>query len=119
MATKPDDRGTVTVEAALGLGGLTVVLALLIAGLAILTAHLRCIDAAREAARLLARGQPDRAAAAVHTIAPDGAQLQVDRTGDAISVEVAADPIAGLLPGIHLHATAYAIAEPGTDPAHA
>ena len=113
------DRGTVTVEAAFSLGGLTVVTVLLIAGLSALTGHLRCIDAAREAARLLARGQPAEAAAAVHAIAPAGATLAVRRTGDGIDVEVTADPVGGLLPGVHLAASAYAVAEQGTVAGHA
>ncbi|HKN55841.1 MAG TPA: TadE family type IV pilus minor pilin [Amycolatopsis sp.] len=108
------DSGTVTVEAAIGLGGLTVVVAMLLAGLTVVTGHLRCADAAREAARLLARGQPQQAEAAVHRLAPGGARLGVRRTGEGIDVEVVADPVGGLLPGIHLRAGAYAVAEPGT-----
>lgn len=113
------DEGSVTVEAALGLAGLTVVTVLLVAGLTVLTSQLRCTDAAREAARLLARGQPHEAAAAVHQIAPSGASLSVQQTGDAISVQVTARPAGGLLPAVHLDATAYAVAEPGTEAANA
>lgn len=109
------DEGSVTVEAALGLAGLTVVTVLLIAGLAVLTSQLRCTDAAREAARLLARGQPQEAAAAVHEIAPRGADLSFEHIGDKITAKVTAHPAAGLLPAIHLNATAYAVAEPGTE----
>lgn len=109
------DEGSVTVEAALGLAGLTVVTVLLVAGLTVLTSQLRCTDAAREAARLLARGQPQEAAAAVHKIGPPGADLAFERTGDTITAKVSADPAAGLLPAIHLGATAYAVAEPGTE----
>ncbi|GAA4551519.1 TadE family type IV pilus minor pilin [Amycolatopsis samaneae] len=107
------DRGYVTVESAIGLGGLTVVLAILLAGIAALSGQLRCTDAAREAARLLARGQPQEAASAVHTIAPGGARLDVQRAGDGITVEVGAGALGGLLPGVHLSARAYAVAEPG------
>lgn len=108
------DGGSVTVEAALGLAGLTLVTALLLAGLTVLTSQLRCTDAAREAARLLARGQPDEAAAAVHAIAPKGANLEVQQTGDEIRAKVTATPT-GFLPAIHLDATAYAVAEPGSE----
>lgn len=110
-----EDEGSVTVEAALGLAGLTVVTVLLVAGLTLLTSQLRCTDAAREAARLLARGQPHEAAAAVHEIAPAGASLDIRRTADAITVRVSARPAGGLLPAIDLNATAYAVAEPGTE----
>lgn len=113
------DEGSVTVEAALGLAALSVVTVLLVAGLAVLTSQLRCTDAAREAARLLARGQPDEAVAVVHRIAPPDASLNVEQTGDAIKVEVTARPVGGLLPAIHLNATAYAVAEPGTAAANA
>jgi len=105
----------VTVEAALGLAGLTVVTVLLVARLTVLTSQLRCTDAAREAARLLARGQPREAAAAVHEIAPPGANLAVEHIGDTITVEITAHPAAGFLPAIHLNARAYAVAEPGTE----
>ncbi|GAB3136535.1 TadE family type IV pilus minor pilin [Amycolatopsis stemonae] len=108
-----------TVEAALGLAGLTVVTVLLLAAVTALTGYLRCTDAAREAARLLARGQPHEAAAAVHQIAPPGAKLDIQRTGDSITVQVSAHPVGGLLPSIDLNATAYAVAEPGTESADA
>lgn len=110
-----DDEGAVTVEAALGLASLTVVTVLLVAGLTLLTSQLRCTDAAHEAARLLARGQPHEAAAAVHQIAPPGANLEAHQTGDAITVKVSAHPTGGLLPAIDLNATAYAVAEPGVE----
>lgn len=110
-----EDKGAVTVEAALGLAGLTVVTVLLVAGLTVLTGQLRCTDAAREAARLLARGQPHEAAAAVHEIAPAGASLDIQKAGDAITVKVSAHPAGGLLPSIDLNATAYTVAEPGTE----
>lgn len=110
-----EDEGSVTVEAALGLAGLTVVTVLLVAGLTLLTSQLRCTDAAREAARLVARGQPHEAAAAVHQIAPAGASLEVHQEGDAITVEVTAHPAGGLLPAIDLSARAYAVAEPGME----
>jgi Flp pilus assembly protein TadG len=113
------DDGSVTVEAALGLAGLTVVTLLLLAGLTVLTGHLRCTDAAREAARLLARGQPQEAAVAVHEIAPPNAALDIRRAGDEITVEVTAHPAGNLLPALHLKATAYAVAEPGTETAGA
>ncbi|SFW59087.1 TadE family type IV pilus minor pilin [Amycolatopsis australiensis] len=104
-----------TVEAALGLAGLTVVTVLLLAGVAVLTSQLRCTDAAREAARLLARGQPTEAAAAVHRIAPPDASLEIEQAGDDITVKVKAKESTGLLPEIKLSATAYAVAEPGTE----
>ncbi|MFG1640673.1 TadE family type IV pilus minor pilin [Amycolatopsis sp. NPDC049252] len=113
------DDGSVTVEAALGLAGLTVVTVLLLAGMTVLSAQLSCTDAAREAARLVARGQPNEAEAAFHQIAPRGATLDVQLSGGEITVSVAAHPADGLLPAINLRATAYAMAEPGTEAADA
>ncbi len=112
--TRRDD-GSVTVEAALGLAGLTVLGLLLLAATTMVTAQLHCTDAAREAARLLARGQPTQAEAAVHQIAPPGATLDVQQSGEEIMVRVAAHPADSLLPMITLKATAYALAEPGTE----
>ncbi|KFZ84041.1 hypothetical protein ED92_09085 [Amycolatopsis sp. MJM2582] len=110
------DHGSVTVEAALGIGALTFLSALLFTGIGVASDQLRCTDAAREAARLLARGQPARAEQAVREIAPSGARLDVVREGEAISVGVEAEPVGGLLPGIRLHSRAFAIAEPGSGP---
>jgi hypothetical protein len=88
---------------------------LLVAALTVVMSQLRCTDAAREAARLLARGQPHEAAAAVHQIAPAGAHLAIEQAGDAITVKVSAHPASSLLPAIDLKATAYAVAEPDTE----
>lgn len=109
------DAGFVTVEAALGLAALTVVFALLLAGVCAAADQVRCTDAAREAARLLARGDPAKAEDAARRIAPPGARLDVQRQGETITAEVRADPSVPLLPGLHLRARAYAVAEPGAD----
>jgi hypothetical protein len=110
------DEGAVTVEAALGLAGLTVLTVLSVAALTIMSSQLRCQDAAREGARLLASGQPHQAAAAVHAIAPSGATFDVHQVGEEIRVLVATHFTGGLLPAIDLKAEAYAVAEPGTAP---
>ena len=107
------DRGAVTVEAAVVLCALTLVLGLVLTAAATMTGQLRCADAAREAARLVARGQRPLAEQAVAQIAPGGARLSVTQDGNAVGVKVDADPVGGLLPGIHLHAEAYAALEPG------
>lgn len=99
----------VTVEAALALGALTTVALLLLAGFAAVLGHIRCLDAAREAARLTAAGQPGAAEAVVQRIAPRGAHLAIRRSGDGITAEVTADTLGGF----HLDAFAYAVAEPG------
>ncbi|GHF03310.1 hypothetical protein GCM10017786_41270 [Amycolatopsis deserti] len=109
----PGDRGAVTVEAAIALCALTVVVGLVLAGFTAIASQLRCADAAREAARLLARGEPQLAAQAVEQIAPPGASLAVKTEGESITVEIRAAPAGGFLPGLHLTANAFAILEPG------
>jgi hypothetical protein len=111
-----DDRGSVSVEAAIGLSALTIVGGVLLAGISAGADHIGCVDAAREAARLLSRGEPARAEQAVRDIAPSGARLDVHRVGDEITAGVEAEPASGLLPGIRLRASASAFAEPGAGP---
>ncbi|WP_433267515.1 TadE family type IV pilus minor pilin [Actinosynnema sp. CS-041913] len=108
VLSRGGDRGAVTVEAALAICG---VLAFVVLGAEVIltvVGQLRCTDAAREAARLVARGDSARAPAAVAAIAPAGAELVVHRDGDTARVEVAARR--GL---VDLRARAYAVLEPG------
>ena len=106
------DRGSVTVEAAMALAVLAVVLVACLAGVACVTAQVRCADAAREAARLAGRGDADGASEAVATLAPDGASLSLGGTGDLVTATVAVDPIGGILPGVTIRASAAAAREP-------
>lgn len=108
-----DDRGTVTVEAALALCSLVLVLALVIGAIAAAGAQLRCLDAARETARLVARGEPDRARSAGASIAPAGASITIGIVGDLVTVEVSSR-IAGPLPALTVSASAVSVLEPGT-----
>ena len=73
---RTDDRGAVTVEAALALCSLVIVLALALAAVYAVAAQLRCVDAAREAARLTARGEQARAEQLAKKIAPRGAAVE-------------------------------------------
>ncbi|MGH3692597.1 MAG: TadE family type IV pilus minor pilin [Pseudonocardiaceae bacterium] len=109
---RPDDRGAVTVEAALALCSLVVVLALVLAAVSAVAAQLRCVDAAREAARLTARGEQHRAEELAHRIAPRAAMVAVTVRGDEVTARVSANPVAGLLPGIEVAAEAVAVMEP-------
>jgi hypothetical protein len=101
-----EDRGAVTVEAAIALGALMMALWLVVAGITAVTAHLRCVDAAREAARLIARGDHGLAEEAARRIAPDDASLEISADGERISVTVSADML------ITVTGEAFAIAEP-------
>lgn len=113
-ATGPHaDGGMVTVETAIALAAFVVVVSLGIGGIVAVLDQLRCTDAAREAARLVARGERDRAAEAVRRIAPAGATLAVSMSGDEITVGVRSAPVGALLPGLHVAASAFAVAEAG------
>lgn len=106
----------VTVEAAIAMSAFVLVLGLALGAVVAVTDQLRCTDAAREAARLAARGERDRAHSAVERIAPHGARLAIQVDGDSITVDVDASPAGGLLPGLRVSGRAYAVAEPGTGP---
>ena len=105
------DRGAVTVEAALALCSLVVALVLVVGAVSAVAAQLRCLDAAREAARLTARGEQDRAEEMARRIAPSNAMVAVTIRGDEITARVSANPVAGLLPGIKVGAEAAAVLE--------
>ncbi|MTD17035.1 pilus assembly protein [Nakamurella sp. YIM 132087] len=101
------DRGGVTVEAALALSSLMVVLVLCLAGLMTVIAQLRISDAAAEAARLAGRGDESGAQAAVAALAPSGASLELGVDGDLVVAVVRASP-GSVLSGIRLDARAVA-----------
>lgn len=115
-AGPPDERGTVTVEAALALCSLVVVLAMMLAGVSAVAAKLRCVDAAREAARLTARGDQARGEELARRLAPRDAVVLVSIRGDEVLARVSADPVAALLPGVEVAAEAVAVLEPGLTP---
>jgi TadE-like protein len=109
---KHNDRGSVTVETAIALPAFLLVLVLALGGLSAVADQVRCVDAAREVARLVARGEGDRAEDAVAQIAPEGAKVTINTDGEHIYVGVEATPVGGLLPGLHVHADAFAVREP-------
>ena len=96
-------------EAAFGVAILVVVLMLCLAGIAAVSMQVRCIDAAREAARLAARGDERSALAAARGVAPGGAVVQLHRDGGFIVATVVAR--SNLLPGLHIAATAVSAVE--------
>jgi Flp pilus assembly protein TadG len=107
------ERGSATVEAAIAVCAVVVVLAIALAGSAAVLAQVRCTDAAREAARLVARGEPEQAERAARRVAPAGASVVIRVQGDEVVVEVAARPGRGILPGLSVRAEAMAVLEPG------
>ncbi len=110
------DRGSVTAELAVAL---PVLVLLLLAGLTSVNAvatQMRCVDAAREAARAQARGEPG--AAAGERAAPAGATVAVSADGDTVraTVVAVAYPLGDRLPGFKVRAEAVAAVEPGAAP---
>jgi hypothetical protein len=101
------DRGMVTAELALALPALVAVLGVVLAVIAIGLAQVRCVDAAAVAARLAARGEPDRVVRGLAlSAAPRGAHLQVASDGRVVTASVSA---AIRLPGIGRLLPAYVV----------
>lgn len=88
------------------------VLVLCLGGVTAISAQVRCIDAAREAARLAARGDDAAAGSVARTLAPQNATLEVRREGGFVVARVSSR--SGLLPGVVISAAAVAAAEPGS-----
>lgn len=111
------ERGYVTAETAMVLPtlvGLGLAFALIVAAAA---TQLRCADAAWEAARGLARGEPAAfATRAVDRLGPSGASVFIDTADGSVLVRVSARLALGgaLLPAIHVEAHAQIACEPGT-----
>jgi Flp pilus assembly protein TadG len=106
------DRGSFTAELAAGLPALMLLLLFGLTAVAAVGTRLQCLDAAREAARAAARGDPGTAAAA--RVAPDGSAVDVVIGEDAVTATVRA-PIrilGGNLPALTVRATAVAAREP-------
>ncbi|MET9492274.1 TadE family type IV pilus minor pilin [Nocardia sp. NPDC006630] len=99
-----------TVEAAIALAALVAVLVLCIGALLAVSAQVRCVDAAREAARLTARGDSAGAAAAARRMAPPSAVITVRTDGELVVASVSVR--SPLLP-LTLRAEAVSAREPG------
>ncbi|WP_369806488.1 TadE family type IV pilus minor pilin [Mycobacterium sp. E3198] len=91
------------------MAALVVVLVLCLAGVTAVSMQVRCVDAAREVARLAARGDERSALEAARRVAPVGARVQVRRDGDFLVATVVAR--SKLLPSLDIAATAVSAAE--------
>ena len=120
VAARSSCWGMVTAEAALVIPVLVALAAALAWVVALGVVQVRLVDAAREAARVAARGE---AAAEVQqaalSAAPDGSTVRVHRNGDSwvaeVSVQVGTDlPLVGLLPAVGMSARAVSAAEPSS-----
>lgn len=111
------DRGAVTAELALTLPLLLAVTTGLVWLLAVGAAQVRTVDAAREVARAVARGDAEpEAVARGARIAPDGASVTVDRSGGQVEVVVEAEVsgpggVLEVLPSVTVRAEAVAAGE--------
>jgi Flp pilus assembly protein TadG len=115
-AARPE-RGAVTAELALGLPLLLAVTVGLVWLLAVGTAQVRVVDGAREAARALARGDPEPAAfARAEEVAGSGSRVAASYGGGEVTVTVSRElrgpgGLFDVWPGATLRATAVAAAE--------
>ena len=116
-ARRPGERGAVTAELALGLPLLLAVTIGLVWLLAVGAAQVRVVDGAREAARALARGDPESAAfARAEQVAGSGSRVAASYGEGEVTVTVSRElPGPGGLfdawPGVRLRAEAVAAAE--------
>lgn len=112
-----EDRGAATAELALGIPLLVALTVGLIWMLAVGAAQVRVIDASREAARAVARGDDVRSAEAVALrIAPEQARVRIE-VGDSQVVVTTSARVSGpggllsSLPGVTVTADAVALVE--------
>jgi len=88
---------------------LVAVLVLCLAGVTAVSMQVRCVDAAREAARLGARGDDWFAIDVARRVAPGGAQVQLRRDGEFVIARVTAH--SRLLPALAIAADAVSAVE--------
>ncbi len=106
------ERGAVTAELALGIPMLMAVTIGLVWLLSIGVAQIRAVDAAREAARAVARGDSvDEAVAVGRRVAPDGSRVAVTTADGHVVATVSGrvpgpGGLFGFLPGANLRAEA-------------
>jgi Flp pilus assembly protein TadG len=111
------DAGTVTAELAAVLPVLVLVLAVALSAVAMAASRVRLQDAAREAARLAARGDLAAARRVAQQVAPD-ARLRFDASGGEVVavVDATLHPLTSVLPGVHVEERAVAAVEPSAVP---
>jgi hypothetical protein len=113
------ERGSATVEIAVALPALVLIVAIALWGVSVAAAHVACVDAARAGARAAARGEPPPAVrAAVLRGAPSGARVTTRRDGEFTRVDVTVElrpPALSGLPAIVVREHAVAATEPGVN----
>jgi len=117
MKRNRNQNGAVTAETAVVLPVLVLIAAVLAWMVALGVAQMRVVDAARETARALARGEGSSVSEAYgRRIAPPGARFQISQRNGEVRVEVVAR-VSGpggvfTLPGFLARSTAFARVEP-------
>ncbi len=106
------DRGSASVEFAVTLPGVVVLLLIFLAGWSASAAKVRLADAAGLAARSAARGEPESTG---HSAMPAGVTISVQRDGDLVRVIVRQRVGLGPLPAITLREEAVALVEPESE----
>jgi Flp pilus assembly protein TadG len=103
----------VTAEMAAAMPVLMILLGVALSAVSVAGQRVRAADAAREAARAAARGDPATRSRLAARVAP-GAAVSISRSGDQVvaSVRVAVHPMGGWLPALHVVEQAVAAAEP-------
>ncbi|MEZ0357186.1 pilus biosynthesis protein TadE [Mycobacterium sp. ENV421] len=95
----------------MAIAALVVVLVVCAGGITAVAMQVRCIDAAREAARLAARGDEAGADTAARWVGPAGATVRIRHDGGFVVATVTGR--SRLLPGVVITADAVAATEPG------
>lgn len=107
----------ITAELAAALPVLMIVLAVAVSAVSIAGTRVRVHDAAREAARAAARGDPATGTRLAQAAAP-GVRVEVSRSGGDVVVvaQVRVHPLAQWLPAVTVSERVVAAAEPGEAP---
>jgi Flp pilus assembly protein TadG len=119
MRPTRNQRGAVTAEVAIALPVLLSLLFIGIWSVGVVIVNIRCIDAARDVARAVARGESLEAAQAIgRRTAPSNAAIDIKRAGPDIHVTVTATthakaPLLAALPAAPVTAEATLQSEPG------
>lgn len=119
MSNTRNQRGAVTAEAAVVMPSIVLLAAALAWMVSFGVAEVRAIDAARETARALARGEEQNVSVGLGTrVAPAGARIAVRTDGDLLVVTVSATldgpaGLFGLVRGPEITAEAVAAREDG------
>ncbi|WP_278314350.1 TadE family type IV pilus minor pilin [Lolliginicoccus levis] len=100
-----------TVETALAMAILVMVIGMCVGVLGVGASYVRCIDAAREVALVAARDEQGRAVDAGARLAPGDATISIADDGMLVTARVTLRP--AMLPGLTLTAESIAAIEPG------